>query len=482
MTEFDSQMADASDNSAEQYPEEYVVEKIVEKCLLPGNIFKYRVRWKDYPPDQDTWEPIEHLTDCSTAVEQFERCLQKFIKKECRKSHSDVVIKTPVKDHQFKFKVIYPIELDPDDYLSESSSEESSVLSIEHEILHIEDFNLSSPHQSPRKKLKSKSQRRRRTNSETERLSSDSITSAKVANRRSKCKEGDSVRPKENGHDLGVDRLPSVKSAQSKPKTSSSTPSASNQAMALNSKKTRKTNSNKSETYLGRKPSKEKPCTTIDKVHQKSLRTSLGQDLEDLFGFERGKKLEKLLDYIHEIDAFHLTYSDGEEEYLPRETANEVFEKEVIEFYERRIKYVHINGKKILQRFIKTKSVADVFARSPPIDSCFDVQHTPDSSYDLSASQSPGSLSDPSDILESKCSQSFNSSALRPLSRDKTITRKPPTHDVISPGPLESSPIRSSSSTSNSLTGSGIIEGEVVRQESPDIRYTFDPDKFPFDF
>ena len=35
----------------------------------------YRVRWKNYSSDDDTWEPKAHLEDCSEVLLAYERAL-----------------------------------------------------------------------------------------------------------------------------------------------------------------------------------------------------------------------------------------------------------------------------------------------------------------------------------------------------------------------------------------------------------------------
>ena len=34
----------------------------------------YLVRWKGYGEEDDSWEPLEHLTSCRELVEAFEKC------------------------------------------------------------------------------------------------------------------------------------------------------------------------------------------------------------------------------------------------------------------------------------------------------------------------------------------------------------------------------------------------------------------------
>ena len=36
-------------------------ERIVGERRVADGTLQYRIRWKGYPPSQDTWEPLEHL-------------------------------------------------------------------------------------------------------------------------------------------------------------------------------------------------------------------------------------------------------------------------------------------------------------------------------------------------------------------------------------------------------------------------------------
>lgn len=41
----------------------YEIEKIIEKRMFEGKV-QYRVKWKDYPPSANTWEPVTNLIGC----------------------------------------------------------------------------------------------------------------------------------------------------------------------------------------------------------------------------------------------------------------------------------------------------------------------------------------------------------------------------------------------------------------------------------
>lgn len=51
---------------------EWEVEAIVGKRVNANGDVEYEVKWKDYDPDQNTWEPLENLSNCPKAVAAYE--------------------------------------------------------------------------------------------------------------------------------------------------------------------------------------------------------------------------------------------------------------------------------------------------------------------------------------------------------------------------------------------------------------------------
>jgi len=76
---------DSADSEAEPV-EDYVVEKVVDKRNVKGKI-QYLLKWKGYPDEENTWEPVENL-DCEHLIATFEenRRKDKGQVREARKS------------------------------------------------------------------------------------------------------------------------------------------------------------------------------------------------------------------------------------------------------------------------------------------------------------------------------------------------------------------------------------------------------------
>ena len=62
------------DNQAAQ---EFEVAQLLAKRQVRGRGVQYLVRWKGYGPHEDTWEPLENLTNAKRLVRDFERKAQR---------------------------------------------------------------------------------------------------------------------------------------------------------------------------------------------------------------------------------------------------------------------------------------------------------------------------------------------------------------------------------------------------------------------
>ena len=54
---------ESEEEEEEEADEQYVVEKILDKKEAEDGTFLYRVKWRGYGYEENTWEPIENLTD-----------------------------------------------------------------------------------------------------------------------------------------------------------------------------------------------------------------------------------------------------------------------------------------------------------------------------------------------------------------------------------------------------------------------------------
>ncbi|XP_027020195.2 M-phase phosphoprotein 8 isoform X2 [Tachysurus fulvidraco] len=77
-----AERADPGDSEQDEEEDVYEVERIIDMRVEDGEIL-YRVRWKNYSSDDDTWEPKAHLEDCSEVLLAYERSLaEKKLKKD----------------------------------------------------------------------------------------------------------------------------------------------------------------------------------------------------------------------------------------------------------------------------------------------------------------------------------------------------------------------------------------------------------------
>ncbi|XP_075707733.1 M-phase phosphoprotein 8 isoform X2 [Rhinoderma darwinii] len=84
---------EGADSEQEDEEDVFEVESILDSKTEGGEIL-YRVRWKGYDSDGDTWEPEAHLDDCKEVLLQFRRkqveIKQKVAKKEALPKLSDI--------------------------------------------------------------------------------------------------------------------------------------------------------------------------------------------------------------------------------------------------------------------------------------------------------------------------------------------------------------------------------------------------------
>ncbi|XP_041054842.1 M-phase phosphoprotein 8 [Carcharodon carcharias] len=95
-----AEAADKSEQESEAEEDVYEVERIVDMKVSEGQVL-YRVHWKGYSSEDDTWEPEAHLEDCTEVLQVFKRKLTE---------------KSPVKDNR-------KLTLDKDIFEDESADD-----------------------------------------------------------------------------------------------------------------------------------------------------------------------------------------------------------------------------------------------------------------------------------------------------------------------------------------------------------------------
>ena len=53
--------------------DEYIVERVTDKRINASGKVEYYMKWKGWDEKDNTWEPIENLTNCLHLVEEFEK-------------------------------------------------------------------------------------------------------------------------------------------------------------------------------------------------------------------------------------------------------------------------------------------------------------------------------------------------------------------------------------------------------------------------
>ena len=88
-SDHDSKSSAFQGSEQEEEEDLYEVEEIVGKKLCKGKL-KYHVKWVGYPSSQNTWEPLENLTNVKYLIDKYEE--SKNTKKIGRKSKKVPVI------------------------------------------------------------------------------------------------------------------------------------------------------------------------------------------------------------------------------------------------------------------------------------------------------------------------------------------------------------------------------------------------------
>ncbi|KAI4892718.1 hypothetical protein NFI96_015301 [Prochilodus magdalenae] len=89
-----AERAEPGDSEQDEEEDVYEVERIIDMRVEDGEVL-YRVRWKNYSSDDDTWEPKAHLEDCSEVLLAYERALAE------KKPKKDSSMKLPMKSDLF---------------------------------------------------------------------------------------------------------------------------------------------------------------------------------------------------------------------------------------------------------------------------------------------------------------------------------------------------------------------------------------------
>mmetsp|Transcript_11199 Transcript_11199/g.38967 ORF Transcript_11199/g.38967 Transcript_11199/m.38967 type:complete len:165 (-) Transcript_11199:137-631(-) len=65
--------------------EEYEVERLVDRRVFANGVTMWRVRWRGYGEEDDTWEPRPHLRGCEDLIDLY----------ECRRYAADCIANAP---------------------------------------------------------------------------------------------------------------------------------------------------------------------------------------------------------------------------------------------------------------------------------------------------------------------------------------------------------------------------------------------------
>ena len=81
-------------NNFEEEEEEYEVEDIIDDIIGEDGRTYYQIRWKNYPPEKDTYEPIENLANCTDILTRYmDRKKKKLLKQEEKEKEKELLKK-----------------------------------------------------------------------------------------------------------------------------------------------------------------------------------------------------------------------------------------------------------------------------------------------------------------------------------------------------------------------------------------------------
>lgn len=92
----------SKDKSNQKKKKHYYVERIMDKQKINGT-WKYLIKWKGYPTEQATWEPVRNLSNTKKMLKDFELQLQLKEKKK-EKEKPTKITKEDLEDNDEKLK------------------------------------------------------------------------------------------------------------------------------------------------------------------------------------------------------------------------------------------------------------------------------------------------------------------------------------------------------------------------------------------
>nr|XP_029514840.1 uncharacterized protein LOC115128846 isoform X2 [Oncorhynchus nerka] len=115
-------------DSEDEVEDVYEVERIIDMRTEEGEVL-YRVRWKNYSSDDDTWEPEAHLEDCREVLLGYKRALAEAKVKKDQDAKKGMV--SPIQeDHSHHKKGLLPMKSDVFDADSDSDKDKPTDLPV----------------------------------------------------------------------------------------------------------------------------------------------------------------------------------------------------------------------------------------------------------------------------------------------------------------------------------------------------------------